>query len=149
MSDKLPVDKIKKLSELLKEQGLTEIELESEGFKIRVRKEAVSHVHSNGHAPAPVAAAPVAASAAPAADPSLFEVKSPMVGTFYQAGSPDADPFVKVGSSVNSGDTLCIVEAMKLMNELPSEVKGEVKEICVSDGEAISFGQVIMRIKKA
>lgn len=151
MSDKLPIDKIKKLSEVLKEQGLTEIELESEGLKIRVRKEV--QVAMNGSAPVAQSPAPAAASApaAPAAasDPNLVEVKSPMVGTFYASPSPGAEAFVKVGSSVKSGDTLCIVEAMKLMNELPAEISGEVAEICVNDGEAISFGQVIMKIKKA
>ena len=77
----------------------------------------------------------------------LKEIKSPMVGTFYSAASPDAQPFIKVGDTVKKGDTVCIVEAMKLMNELPSEIDGEVVEICVSNGEAISFGQVIAKLK--
>ena len=72
-----------------------------------------------------------------------------MVGTFYAKPSPDADTFVSLGSKVNKGDTLCIVEAMKLMNDLPADVSGEVIEICVEDAQAISFGEVIMKIKKA
>lgn len=150
-NDKLPVEKIKQLSEILKEQGLTEIEVEIDDFKIRVRKEA-----SVVHAAAPVAvaasstpsaSAPAAASKPAASD--LFEVKSPMVGTFYGSPSPDAAPFVKVGDKVKKGDTLCIVEAMKLMNELPAEVSGEIVEILASSSEAISYGQVIMKIKKS
>lgn len=146
----LPVDKIEQLSKILKDQDLTEIEVEIDDFKIKVRKEsgAVSVA-------APIAAAPVAptsngsapAASAPAAS-DLYEVKSPMVGTFYAKPSPDAEPFIKVGDKVKKGDVLCIVEAMKLMNELPAEVDGEIAEICVSDAEAISFGQVIIKIKE-
>ena len=142
--DKLPVDKINTLAEILKDQGLTEIEVEADGMKIKVRSEA-------SVVAAPAVAAPAAASASPAAAPTeassnLIEIKSPMVGTFYSAPSPDADAFVKVGDSVSKGDTVCIVEAMKLMNELPSDAAGTVKEICVQNGEAVSYGQVIMRL---
>ena len=143
--DDLPVDKIKKLAELLKDQELTEIELESDDFKIKVRKE----VSYSSTVAAPVAAAP-SASAAPAAaasSESFIEIKSPMVGTFYAAPSPDSDAFMKVGDKIKKGQTVCIVEAMKLMNELPSEVEGEVVEICVANGEAVSFGQVIAKLK--
>ena len=121
MSDNLPIKEINKLADILKEKDLNEIEVESEGFVIRVRKDAGAiHVAStNGHA-APAAA--TANAPAPAKDPNLVEVKSPMVGTFYGAPSPGADPFVKVGSKINAGDTICIVEAMKLMNELPAEI---------------------------
>lgn len=151
MNKKLPKEEIQELSEILKEQGLTELEVETGGFKIKVRKENTV-VSAPVAAAAPSAPAP-AASAAPAAaassDPNVFEVKAPMVGTFYASPSPDADAFVKVGSQVKSGDTLCIIEAMKLMNELPAEVGGEIVEICVDDGHAVSFGDVIMKIKKA
>lgn len=152
MSKKLPIDEINKLSEILKSQDLTELEVECDDFKIKVRKEQQIAV-SNGaihESPAPAAAAPSAPAAAPAAaDPNIFEVKSPMVGTFYASPSPGADNFVKKGQSVNAGDTLCIVEAMKLMNELPAEVSGEVVEICAQDAQAISYGQVIMKIRKS
>ena len=150
----VPVDAINKLAEILKDQELTEIEVELEGLgKIKVRKEASGVVVSSPvAAPAanPVAnAAAPAANSAPAASPAnIFEVKSPMVGTFYAAPSPDSDAFVKVGDKVNKGDTLCIVEAMKLMNELPADVSGTVKEICVSDAQAISFGEVLIKIEK-
>ena len=141
--NELPIDKINKLAEILKQQDLTEIEIESEDFKIKVRKE-VSYSNFapvNAEPAATVAAAPVVK------EKKLKEIKSPMVGTFYSAASPDAQPFIKVGDTVKKGDTVCIVEAMKLMNELPSEIDGEVVEICVSNGEAISFGQVIAKLK--
>ena len=149
MADKLPIDKINKLSEVLKDQGLTEIELETEGFKIRVRKEAAAQVHTNGvaAAPAPAPAAAPAAAAPAAADPNLFEVKSPMVGTFYQAASPGADPFVKVGSQVNSGDVLCIVEAMKMMNQIEADKSGVVTAILVEDGQPVEFDQPLVVIE--
>jgi acetyl-CoA carboxylase biotin carboxyl carrier protein len=150
-NDKLPVDKIKQLSEILKDQDLTEIEVEMGDLKIKVRKES-SVVHAA--APATIAPAVAASSSAPAspkAAPSadLFEVKSPMVGTFYASPSPDAPAFVKVGDKIKKGDALCIIEAMKLMNELPAEVSGEVVEILASNADAISYGQVIMKIKKS
>ena len=148
--NELPVDKINKLAEILKDQDLTEIELESGDFKIKVRKEVTvtSSVAAMPAAPMTNGSAPASNGSAPAAPAENFiEVKSPMVGTFYAAPSPGADPFVKVGDKIKKGDTVCIVEAMKLMNELPAEVEGEIVEICVSDGEAISYGQVIAKLK--
>lgn len=143
--DDLPIDKINKLAEVLKAQDLTEIEIESDNLKIKVRKEAaytsVTPVTQATTTPNTSAPAPVAS------EEKFIEIKSPMVGTFYAAASPDATPFIKVGDKVKKGDTICIVEAMKLMNELPADVEGEVVEICVSDGEAISFGQVIAKLK--
>ncbi|MDB4949478.1 MAG: biotin carboxyl carrier protein of acetyl-CoA carboxylase, partial [Gemmatimonadetes bacterium] len=96
------------------------------------------------------AAAP-AAEAAPAAPagPALIEVKSPMVGTFYRQPAPEAPPYVEPGSRVVRGQTLCILEAMKLMNELPSDVAGTVREVCVENGEPVEYGQVLFRIEPA
>ncbi|MDA0772954.1 MAG: acetyl-CoA carboxylase biotin carboxyl carrier protein [Cyanobacteria bacterium] len=139
--DELPIDKINKLSEILKDQGLTEIEIESDGLKIKVRKDAQPLTIA-----APTAAGPASSTPAKAVN-KYIEIKSPMVGTFYSSASPDSEAFVKVGDKVNKGDTICIVEAMKLMNELPAEVEGTVKEICVQNAEAISYGQVIMRLE--
>ncbi|MCH2228097.1 MAG: acetyl-CoA carboxylase biotin carboxyl carrier protein [Candidatus Caenarcaniphilales bacterium] len=149
----VPVDAINQLAEILKVQDLTEIEVELEDWgKIKVRKEASNLVVSSPVAASSNAAADPTASApanSPAAseNSNLFEVKSPMVGTFYAAPSPEADAFIKVGDKVKKGDTLCIVEAMKLMNELPADVSGTVKEICVSDAQAISFGEVLIKIE--
>lgn len=143
----LPIDKINKLAEILKEQDLTEIELESDNFKIKVRKE-VSYSTPAISVGSVASTAPTSAGSAPAASEEKFiEIKSPMVGTFYAAASPDAEPFIKVGDKVKKGDPVCIVEAMKLMNELPSEVEGEVVEICVANGEGVSFGQVIAKLR--
>lgn len=148
--NKLPLDEIKALAEILKDQELTEIELENDDLgKIKVRRENGSAAAIVAAPAAPVLAAPVATSSAPSVDSDLIEVSSPMVGTFYQSSAPGAEPFVKVGDKVSAGDTLCIVEAMKLMNELPAEISGEIAEICVSDAQAVSFGQVLMKIKKS
>lgn len=151
----VPVSAINQLAEILKSQELTEIELELDGqCRIKVKKELNATVVSSVAASVPVSAAanPVSeaasAKAAPAVNKNLFEVKSPMVGTYYSAPSPDAEPFIKVGDRVKKGDTLCIIEAMKLMNELPSEISGTVKEICVDNSQAISFGEVIIKIEK-
>lgn len=148
--DDLPIDKIKKLSEILQEQSLTEIEIESEGFKIRVRKESTTMVSSGFAAMAnqTQSSTPTASSSPAAPVENLFEVKSPMVGSYYASPSPDSAPFVKVGDKVKKGDPLCIIEAMKLMNELPSEVDGEIVDIVVANSDAISFGQVLMKIRK-
>jgi acetyl-CoA carboxylase biotin carboxyl carrier protein len=94
-------------------------------------------------APPPAAGAPTAA----ASGTRLLEVKSPMVGTFYRSPEPGAEPYVKVGSRVSAGQTLCIIEAMKIMNELESEVTGQVREILVEDAQPVEFGQVLFRVE--
>lgn len=101
-------------------------------------------------AAAPAAAAPAAAAAAAApVEDGLVEVESPMVGTFYRAASPGAAPFVDVGARIKSGQVLCIVEAMKLMNEIEAEVGGEIVEICVENGQPVQFGQTLFKIRPA
>lgn len=100
--------------------------------------------------PAPESPAPVAEQPAPATpEAGLIEVIAPMVGTYYQAASPGADPFAKPGSKVNVGDTLCILEAMKLMNEIQAEVEGEVVQVFAKNGELVEYGQVLMTIRPA
>jgi len=96
-------------------------------------------------APAPQEAEPREAPRPPAA-PALKEIKSPMVGTYYKAPEPGADPYVKVGSRVTSGQTVCIIEAMKIMNEIEAEVGGVVREVCVEDAQPVEFGQVLFRV---
>jgi acetyl-CoA carboxylase biotin carboxyl carrier protein len=149
----VPLTAINQLAEILKNQELSEIELEFEGqYRIKVKKEITGAVFSSVSAPlanSPVSTASEAAAVkAAVVNKNLFEVKSPMVGTYYASPSPDADAFIKVGDRVKKGDTLCIIEAMKLMNELPSEVSGIVKEISVDNSQAISFGEVIIKIEK-
>lgn len=97
-------------------------------------------------APAAPAAAPAPAAEAPKASSNLLDITSPMVGTFYRAPAPDAPNYVDVGSKVAPGDTLCIIEAMKLMNELECEVKGTIAEICVENAQPVEFGQVLFRV---
>lgn len=149
---KFDIEYIEKLSKVLADNGLTEISLEDGEQAITLRKEIVV-AGSVVPTAAPVAA-PAAAPAPQAAEVNQAEVKkgtpitSPMVGTFYMAPSPDAKPFVEVGSTVAKGDKVCIIEAMKLMNEIEAEVSGKVVEVCVKDGQPVEFGQVLMYIEE-
>jgi acetyl-CoA carboxylase biotin carboxyl carrier protein len=133
----------------LESEGVSEFEYEDEKVRVRVafpRGAAVAL-----QAPAPVAAAPPAAKSqvAAAEDPSVIFVTSPFVGTFYTAPSPDAPNFVEVGSSVKKGQTLCIVEAMKLMNEIEAEQSGTILEILAENGKSVEFGQKLYKMRQA
>jgi acetyl-CoA carboxylase biotin carboxyl carrier protein len=160
----MTLDEIKHLIEFLKEHDLSEFELEQDGVKIRIKSG-----HHNHHvvavpqmpgmpmmAPAvmPPAAPPAAAPATPAAAGAADEeggelaiVKSPIVGTFYRAAEPGAKPFVSVGDVVRKGQVLCIIEAMKLMNEIDSEYDGEVTSIYIENGQAVQYGERLFAIK--
>ena len=153
-SPKAPADPIdarlvRKLADILTETGLTEIEVEHSGLKVRVAKTMMASSAVHMAAPAQMAhAAPVAAPAAPAAEAPApaarakgDEVKSPMVGTIYLQPQPGADPFVKVGDTVQAGQTLFIVEAMKTMNPIPAPKGGRIVEILVGDGQPVEFGE--------
>ncbi len=150
---KFETDYIEKLAKILAETGMTEISLEDGEQAITLRKDVV--VTSAPQVVAPVAApaatpiaAPAAQSAeAPAPAKKGTPITSPMVGTFYKSPSPDAAPFVTVGSTIKQGDVVCIVEAMKMMNEIESEVSGKVVEICVEDGQPVEFGQVLLYVE--
>ena len=148
---KIDTDYIEKLAGIINERGLSEISLEDGEQAITIRKEVVV-------ASAPVASAanvaqvsvPVAASSEVVVSESKksgIPITSPMVGTFYTAPSPDAGSFVNVGQSVKQGDVVCIIEAMKMMNEIKSEVAGKIVEICVEDGQPVEFGQVLMYVE--
>ncbi|MCD1260683.1 acetyl-CoA carboxylase biotin carboxyl carrier protein [Paenibacillus athensensis] len=160
------LSEIKELIKLVDQSSLQELEIENEGARLMIRKpnktESVlvtSAPVQHAYAPAPVAAptpqAAVAAEApaAPAAaaskpvDASLHTITSPMVGTFYQSASPGAAPFVSVGSRVNDKTVVCIVEAMKLMNEIEAEIKGEIVEILVDNGQLVEYGQPLFLVK--
>lgn len=151
------IKELKELIELMDDHGLMEIEMERQGMKIKLRRGgAGGPVMVESAAPVvvqqPAAVAPAAAAtpeAAPAEEPAGTVVKSPMVGTFYRSPSPDADAFVQVGQEVEVGQVLCIVEAMKLMNEIKSEVKGKIVKIPVENAEPIEFGQPIFIIEPA
>jgi len=141
---------IKEIITLMNENDLTEIELDREGDKIKIKR-------SSGEVISPVIrqpieyrveSAPVSASAAPAPGPQQSskvtkEIKSPMVGTFYRAPSPESPPFVDVGQVIEGGQVVCIVEAMKLMNEIKSEIRGKVIEVTVENANPVEFGQVL------
>ena len=146
-------EQIRILAEILADTGLTEIEVEQDGLKIRVAREVTV-----SYAPAPqhvaVAAAPAAAAPAPAEAPaaapagsSAGTVKSPMVGTAYFSPSPGAAPFVQVGSQVKAGQTIMIIEAMKTMNQIPAPHAGTVKQIMVGNGDPVEFDEPLMIIE--
>jgi acetyl-CoA carboxylase biotin carboxyl carrier protein len=100
----------------------------------------------HGQPSAPGAAAPSGAGAAPSPGPQLLEIKSPMVGTFYQSPEPAAQPYVKVGTRVNVGQVVCIIEAMKIMNEIESEVSGVIREVAAQNAQPVEFGQILFRV---
>ncbi len=146
------------------ESGIDSLEIERGGTRIRIGKTpptvaspaaatAFNAAPSGPAAPAaahvatPPPAAPAAEPSAPAANAGWVEIKSPMVGTYYQTPAPEAPPYVEAGTRVGKGQTLCILEAMKLMNELEAEVAGTIREICVENGEPVEFGQVLFRIE--
>ena len=146
---------IKAVIDLMKKNDLSVFEMEKDGFRLKLQKGAGEQTVYAPTAPAPsVAAAPAptaAAPAAPAAEPekagSLKDIVSPMVGTFYRAGSPEAAPFVDVGKEVSEESVVCIIEAMKVMNEIKAETKGVIAEIVAENGKPVQFGQVLFRVK--
>ncbi len=144
--------KIKELVRLLEASSLSVLELEEADLRIRLEKGQVPAV-TNSPAPVPVAPAalPPLELAFPVSDGtvdfnSINEVKSPLVGIFYAAPSPGAEAFVRVGSRVKKGDVLCVVEAMKLMNEITADADGEVVDVCVQNGQVVEFGQVLFKL---
>lgn len=149
--------KLKKLIDLVEESGIAEIEVTEGEEKVRITRSlaapqpvyAAAPAVAAAPAPAVAAAAPAAAAGAPAApERDLSKAQtSPMVGTFYRAPGPNAPVFVEVGQSVNAGDTLCIIEAMKLMNEIEAERSGVVKEILVENGQPVEFGEPLFIIE--
>ena len=146
--------KLKKLIDLVQESGIGEIEITEGEEKVRISRQAaapvmmaapaMSHV-SLGAFPGAAPAEPAAA--APPAEPKGHTLKSPMVGTFYRAPSPGAPSFVEVGQSVSKGQTLCIIEAMKLLNEIESDVAGTIKAILVENGQPVEYGQPLFLIE--
>jgi len=155
----MDLDEIKKILELMRENGLSEFELEQEGVKLRLRKDSGPQWGSHAPAPpapgyvAPVAAIPPSGESAPAPltvaseDVDLAIIKSPIVGTFYRSPDPDAKPFADVGQMVKAGQVLCIIEAMKLMNEINAECDGEVVKVYVENGRAVHYGERLFAIR--
>lgn len=148
---KFETEYIEKLAKVLAESGLTEISLEDGEQAITLRKDVIVAPAAQVAVSAPaVSAAPQAAPVSVESVPTAKKgtpITSPMVGTFYKSPSPDAEEFVAIGSTVKQGDVVCIVEAMKMMNEIKSEISGKVVEICVEDGQPVEFGQVLMYVE--
>ena len=160
---------LKELIEFLIEKDIAEFELERGDVKVHIKRAMPQQYAPAVHMAAPIpvaapayaaptvappattpvpAAPPPAAAAAPAEEEGLHHVKSPIVGTYYESPAPGAPPFIKVGDSVTQGQILCIVEAMKLMNEIESDVSGEVVKMMVSNGEPVEYGQPLFAIRK-
>lgn len=164
------MEELRELIALLRDNGLAELELEREDFRVRLRREGFSVSGDHGYlavapAPAPVPAPVSPPNSAPSAgtpvtphpgaqasteaeqDQDLHIVPSPIVGTFYRSPSPTAEPFVKIGSTVEPASVVCIIEAMKLMNEIQAETSGEVVKICVENGQPVEYGQPLFGIR--
>lgn len=140
-------ESIREYAKLMREEELTGLEITEDGVTVRLERNLSSSVYT---VPAAAPAAPVAqpaASAAPQADEGSY-ITSPMVGVAYLAPTENSEPFVKVGDKVKAGDTLCIVEAMKLMNEIPAEFDGTVAEVCVQNDQVVEYGTKLFRIEK-
>ena len=164
----LSFNELRDLVDALNQTDIAELKLKSAEFELTLRKPSAlqpdvvmspppaAPVATMGAMPAPPppVAAPAevsepAAPSAPAVDSSLVEITAPMVGTFYRSPAPDEDMFVEVGDRIQSGQTVCIIEAMKLMNELEAEVSGEIVDILVENAEPVEFGQALMRVRPA
>ncbi len=160
------LNEIQDLIKFVAKSGVTEVEIERKDFKITIKAESkkadqpiivqatapaalpVAPVAA-APAPAPVAAAPAPAAEAPADDSKLITVKSPMIGTFYRASGPDKAPFANVGDTISKGSTLCIIEAMKLFNEIESEVSGKIVKVLVDDASPVEYDQPLFLVEPA
>ena len=143
---------IQELINFLSESGLEEVNIETDDFKVSIKRSAEQHViaPAPAAAPAPTPAAPAPAADgggdAPAADSNLVEIKSPMIGTFYRSPNPESPSFVEVGSSVKAGDPVCIIEAMKLFNEIESEVSGKIVKVLVDNAQPVEYDQPLFLV---
>ncbi len=149
------IKELQEMINLMNENGLSELEVEKQGLKIRLKKGFGDSIESIVERITPTAPslkaghmAPFEQAGAPPAGKKAVEVKSPMVGTFYKAPAPDAPPFVKVGDNIEVGQVVCIIEAMKLMNEIKSEVKGKVAAVLVENADPVEFGQTLFLVEQ-
>ena len=146
----MKIDEIKAIAEIVAANDLAELKLEREGFTLEIKRGSTVVAAAPVAVAAPVAAAPAPAAAAPAAAPApanRVTIDSPLVGTLYRAPSPEAAPFVKVGDKVTPDTVVCIVEAMKVMNEIKAEKSGVIRDILVENGSAVEFGQPLFVIE--
>ncbi len=149
------IDDIKKLIELMVENGLSELDIENGQTKVSLKRGSGGQVITTAvpvmQAPTTISTAAATPAVPDAAAPvdNIIEIKSPMVGTFYAASSPDSDPYIKVDSRVDDETVICIVEAMKVMNEIKAECRGTIVEVCVRNAQPVEFGQVLFKVKPA
>lgn len=151
----MDISEIKKIVELMQEHDVSKFELEEEAFRLALVRGAPDDIKMVSPLPAAAAPLPVAAPAPAAAGPAVVaaeeddgsaEIKSPIVGTFYRSSSPDADPLINVGDTVDKDTVVCIVEAMKVMNEIKAEVKGKITKILVENASPVVYGQPLFKI---
>ena len=152
----LDIKLIKQVVDLMKRSDISEFEFEEDGFKLRLSSKGADSPQIIQTAPAgqnpatlPVVTPATSEAPAPAEEKGISIIKSPMVGTFYSAPSPESPAFVKIGNKVNVDSVVCIIEAMKVMNEIQAEMNGTITEILVENGEAIEYGQPLFKIKTA
>ncbi len=152
----MDLKEIKQILKLMDTHGLTEFTLEKDDEKLVLRRDLIGTVPQQIVQAAPMMAAapvmapaPVEAASALAEDNNFITIESPMVGTFYSAASPDSEPYIQVGQSVGPETTVCIIEAMKIMNEIKAEVSGTIEQVCVQNGQAIEFGQALFKARPA
>ena len=148
---------IQDLIDYISNTGLAEVKIKTEEFELSVKKyadastaaPAPQYIAAPAAAPAPVAAAPVAANPSPAPSSNLVEIKSPMIGTFYLTANPDSAPFVTEGGSISAGKTVCIIEAMKLFNEIEAEISGKIVKILVANASPVEYDQPLFLVDPA
>jgi len=152
--DPKDLKEIKTIIDLMKKNDLSVFEIEREGFRLKLQKatiaETTSAAPAEPHAPlksTPAAPETLAAAPKPIESAPLKEIVSPMVGTFYRSGAPDASPFIDVGSEVTEDTVVCIIEAMKVMNEIKAETSGHIAEVVAESGKPVQFGQVLFRVR--
>ncbi len=158
----MELKEIKQILKLMEDHGLAEFTLERDGEKLIIKSQAsvnplpqmLTHqapypIQTLPPAQAAPASAPAETPAAEPVDDSVQVICSPMVGTFYTAPSPDSEPYARIGAVVSSDSTVCIIEAMKIMNEIKAELSGTITEICVSNGQPVEFGQALFKVKTA
>jgi acetyl-CoA carboxylase biotin carboxyl carrier protein len=147
----MSIKKIKELVDLMKDNDLAEVEVEQEGLKVRLIKTGQSTIErvpvTSAPAVSPTPTAELPDKEHPGRKAEHKELKSPMVGTFYRSPSPDTDPYVQTGDVIQKGDVLCIVEAMKLMNEVKAEFGGKVIQVLVENGDAVEYGQALFLVE--
>lgn len=145
--------KIKKLVSLVETSDISSLSVEEDNLKVEIKREiqpSFTQIPVTNVQQTPIVSAtplPQSLETTPTVDDELIEIKSPMVGTFYSASSPESKPFVSNGSAIQKGDVVCIVEAMKLFNEIESDVSGTIEKICVDNGAAIEFGQALFLVR--